>query len=88
MSNLGSSNINDLADQLHYARFMLTDSERQGRKWGNQLPPKPTEATPARPCPREAACLVGWPTCSNPVKKPQPKPGQSQHDVSFTVRER
>jgi hypothetical protein len=60
MSNLDSNNINDLANLPHYARFPFTNSEHQDGIWGNQLPPKPTEATPDRPRPREAACLRAW----------------------------
>ena len=63
-SNVHLNDYNDLADLPHYARFPFTNSERQDVICGNQLPPMPTEATPARPRPREAACLRAW---SNPI---------------------
>ena len=72
MSNLGSNDYNDLAYLLHYAPFPITDSEHHDTKWGNQLPP----TTPARPRPREAACLVGWSNLIQPKENPSRSRGQ------------
>lgn len=93
MSNVHVNDYNDLAYLPHYARFPFTNSEHQDVIWGNQLPPKPTEATPARPPTHEAACSVGWsnlpPTSLPPyvsIKKDPALTGSSWPDTQAAER--